>query len=162
SWAPDNTRFVYRGCDFYGNECGIRVAQATAAKAWETGNNQLGLVVGDGQASHPDWSPVADEIVYQSPESGSWDLYLVNIDGSNQRRLTTDAGLEGLPVWSPDGQWVAYVSFDGTTWSLRAISRDGQNDRLLFTYDGGIYALPKAIDPYGNRDWLDEQISWSR
>jgi Tol biopolymer transport system component len=89
-------------------------------------------------------------------------LYLINADGSNQRALTTAAGLEGLPTWSPDGQWLAYVASDGATWSLRIISREGTADRLLFNYDGGFYALPKVVEPYGPRDWLDEQISWSR
>ena len=41
-------------------------------------------------------------------------------------------------------------------------ARDGRDDRLLFTYDGGFYAIPKVIEPYGPRDWLDEQISWSK
>jgi Tol biopolymer transport system component len=162
SWAPDNERFVYRGCDFYGNGCGLRLGLAVAVKPWETGHNLLGAVLEDPEASHPDWSPVSDEIVYQSPQSGSWDLYLINADGSNQRALTTAAGLEGLPTWSPDGQWLAYVASDGATWSLRIISREGTADRLLFNYDGGFYALPKVVEPYGPRDWLDEQISWSR
>ncbi len=162
SWAPDNERFVYRGCDLNGNGCGLRLGLAIPAKAWEVGHNMLGAVVEDQEASHPDWSPVSDEIVYHSSKNGSWDLYIVNADGSELRQLTDDPGLEGLPVWSPDGQWVAYVAYDGVTWSLRLISRDGQEERLLFTYDGGLYKIPKVVDPYGSRDWLDEQISWSR
>ena len=51
SWAPDNKRFVYRGCDFYGNACGLRIGLAVGAKAWETGNNMLGEIVVDSQAS---------------------------------------------------------------------------------------------------------------
>ena len=162
SWGPDNERFVYRGCDLSGNACGIRLGLAYEAKHWETGINYLGSVVTDPEAAHPDWSPVDDVVVYQSPAEGSWDLYLVDVDGSNKRRLTTSGGVEGLPAWSPDGQWIAYVSFDGQAWSLRAINRAGDDDRLLFTYDGGFYAIPKPVEPYGVRDWLDEQISWSR
>ena len=162
SWAPDNERFVYRGCDFYGNGCGLRLGVAVAVKPWETGNNLLGAVVEDGQAAHPDWSPISDEIVYQSPVSGSWDLYLVSVEGGEPQQLTADGGVEGLPAWSPDGQWIAYVSYDGAIWSLRLISRDGADDRLLFAYDGGLYALPAVAEPYGVRDWLDEQISWSK
>ena len=54
------------------------------------------------------------------------------------------------------------MAYDGLAWSLRIASRDGRDDRLLFTYDGGFYAIPKVVEPYGARDWLDEQISWSR
>jgi hypothetical protein len=162
SWAPDNQRFVYRGCDLTGNRCGLWLAYATPVKSWEVGNNLIGPLIEEAQAAHPDWSPVADEIVYQSPASGSWDLYIINADGTGRRQLTTSPNLEGLPSWSPDGQWIAYVSYDGLNWSLRIISREGTDDRHIFTYDGGFYALPKAVEPYGSRDWLDEQISWSR
>jgi dipeptidyl aminopeptidase/acylaminoacyl peptidase len=161
SWAPDNERFVYRGCDLTGNRCGLWLAHATPVKSWEAGNNLIAPVIEEPQAAHPDWSPVADEIVYQSPASGSWDLYLINTGGTGQRQLTTSPNLEGLPAWSPDGQWIAYVSFDGLNWSVRIISRDGTDDRHVFTYDGGFYALPKSAAPYGQRDWLDEQTSWS-
>jgi hypothetical protein len=162
SWAPDNQRFVYRGCDLTGNRCGLWLAKATPVKSWEVGNNLIGPVIEEAQTAHPDWSPVADEIVYQSPAGGSWDLYIVNADGTGRRQLTTSPNLEGLPSWSPDGQWIAYVSYDGLNWSLRIISREGTDDRHIFTYDGGFYALPRAVEPYGPRDWLDEQISWSR
>lgn len=162
SWAPDNDRFVYRGCDATGNRCGLWLARAVPLKPWEAGANVIGPLLEEPDAAHPDWSPVGDEIVYQSPASGSWDLYLINVDGTNKRRLTTGPGVEGLPAWSPDGRWVAYVAFDGQNWSLRLVGRDGAGDRLLFTYDGGFYALPKVIEPYPPRDWLDEQISWSK
>jgi len=162
SWTSDNQRFVYRGCDLTGNRCGLWLANATEVQSWDAGKNMIGPVLEDSQATHPDWSPVAEQIVYQSPAGGSWDLYLINSDGTGQRQLTTGPGSEGLPRWSPDGQWIAYVSFDGQNWSLRMVSADGSDDRLVFTYDGGIYALPKAVEPYGVRDWLDEQISWAQ
>ncbi len=162
SWAPDNERFVYRGCDLSGNGCGLRLGVAVPTQHWDTGENMLGSVVEDGQAAHPDWSPINDEIIYQSAINGGWDLYIVEADGSNLRQLTTDGIVKGLPVWSPDGEWIAYTTFDGVNWSLRIIRRDGTNDQGLFVYDGGIYAIPKVVEPYGVRDWLDEQISWSK
>jgi hypothetical protein len=161
SWAPDNQRFVYRGYDLTGNRCGLWLANAVPVKSWEAGNNLIGPLIEEAQAAHPDWSPVADEVVYQSPASGSWDLYIIKSDGSGRRHLTSSPNLEGLPSWSPDGQWIAYVSYDGLNWSLRIVNRNGTDDRHIFTYDGGIYDLPKAVEPYGSRDWLDEQISWS-
>ncbi|MEW5961507.1 MAG: LysM peptidoglycan-binding domain-containing protein [Chloroflexota bacterium] len=161
AWASDNERFVYRGCDNSGNRCGLWLAQATPLKPWEAGANLIGPILEEPAAAQPAWSPATDEIVYQSPASGSWDLYLLNADGAGQRQLTGGPGVEGLPAWSPDGQWIAYVSFDGVHWSLHVISREGTIDRELFTYDGGFYALPAAVEPYGSRDWLDEQISWS-
>ncbi len=162
SWAPDNDRFVFRGCDLTGNRCGLWLARAIPAKPWETGFNLLGPVIEEPAAAHPDWSPVSEQIVYQSTTGGSWDLYVINADGSGKRQLTTDPAVEGLPSWSPDGQWIAYVSDAGGSWGIWLIRADGSERRQLFTYDGGIYSLPEAGDPYGTRDWLNEQISWSR
>ena len=161
SWGPDNDRFVYRGCDLSGNRCGLWLARALPAKAWEVGHNMIGPLIQEAEAAHPDWSPVGDQIVYQSPVSGSWDLYLINTNGADKRRLTTPASIEGLPTWSPDGQWIAYLSDAEGVWGIWIIRADGSERRLLFPFDGGIFT-PKVIDPYGVRDWLDEQISWAR
>ncbi len=162
SWAPDNERFVYRGCDVSGNRCGLWLAKAIPAKPWETGFNMLGPVLEEPAAAHPDWSPVSEQIVYQSPASGSWDLYVINAGGSGKHQLTNDPASEGLPAWSPDGRWIAYVSDAGGNWGIWIIRADGSERRQLFAYDGGIYRIPKVVEPYNQRDWLDEQISWSK
>jgi Tol biopolymer transport system component len=82
AWASDNERFVYRGCDLTGNRCGLWLAKALAVQAWDVGLNMIGPVLEEAAAAQPDWSPVADQIVYQSPASGSWDLYVIdaNVD----------------------------------------------------------------------------------
>lgn len=167
SWAPDNHRFVYRGCDLTGNRCGLWLAQASPVMAWDTGKNLIGPIVLDETASHPDWSPVVDEVVYQTPASGNWDLMLVDASAGESvtgepRVLLAEPAREGLPSWSPDGQWVAYVSDAGGNWGVWIIRRDGSQRHLLFPFDGGAYALPGAWEPYGARDWLDEQLSWSK
>lgn len=161
SWAPDSDRFVYRGCDLTGNRCGLWVARALVAHHWDVGHNMVGPVLEEQAAAHPDWSPVGEQIVYQSPASGSWDLYVINSDGSGKRQLTSEAGIEGLPAWSPDGQWIAYLSDAHGNWGIWVIRADGSARHQLFKFDGGIFT-PKAIFPYGGRDWLDEQISWSK
>lgn len=161
AWGPDGQRFVYRGCDLTGNRCGLWLAYATPINPWELGANMIGPVVQNEQAAHPDWSPVSDQIVYQSPKSGSWDLYVVNVDGSGLRQLTSDSGIEGLPSWSSDGRWIAYLSDTGGNWGIWIIRADGGEQHLLFPFDGGIFT-PQAVEPYGQRDWIDEQISWSK
>lgn len=160
AWGSDGQRFVYRGCDLTGNRCGLWLANAAPVKSWEVGANMIGPVIQDEQAAHPDWSPVSDEIVYQSSSSGSWDLYVVN-DGTNIRQLTNDPAIEGLPAWSPDGQWIVYLSNAGGNWGIWIIQANGSERHLLFPFDGGIFT-PKPVEPYGQRDWIDEQISWSQ
>jgi TolB protein len=153
SWAPDNNRFVMRACDFTGNRCGLWIADAAG--------NRLQPALEYDRAAHPDWSPLDEQIVYQSPENGSWDLFVINADGSDKRQLTDGEGIEGLPAWSPDGQWIAYLSNQGGGWQIEIIRADGTNQQLVFPFDGGIFR-PSAVEPYGVRDWIDEQISWSK
>ncbi len=162
SWAPDGQRFVYRGCDLTGNRCGLWMAYAAPVQSWDTGANMIGPVIQDEQAAHPDWSPVSSQIVYQSPSGGSWDLYVLDADSAvtGPRQLTYDPNIEGLPTWSPDGQWIAYLSDAGGNWGIWIIRADGTERHLLFAFDGGIFT-PQAVEPYGQRDWIDEQISWS-
>jgi hypothetical protein len=165
SWASDGQRFVYRGCDLTGNRCGLWLAYAAPVQSWETGNNMIEPVVLDEQAAHPDWSPVSDQVVYQSPKGGSWDLYTVSTSSTasqmTPQQLTHDPAIEGLPSWSPDGQWIAYLSNAGGNWGIWMIRADGSGRQLLFAFDGGIFT-PRPVEPYGQRDWIDEQISWSK
>lgn len=162
SWAPDSTRFVYRGCDLSGNRCGLWTALAFEPKTWEKGANLLAPVVQAEQVAHPDWSPARDEIVYQRYEAGAWRLWLVNADGSNDHPLAAGTTMQGLPAWSPDGNRIAYLSHTGQNWQIRLVNRDGSGDVALFTYDGGVYTVPIPAEPYGQRDWIDEQLSWSK
>jgi Tol biopolymer transport system component len=73
--------------------------------------------------------------------------------------LTTGPAVEGLPAWEPNGQWVAYLSNEGGNWGIWLIPAGGGPTRQLFAFDGGQFS-PQALEPYGVRDWLDEQISW--
>jgi nucleoid-associated protein YgaU len=162
AWAPDSQRFVYRGCDVTGNRCGVWMANATPSMPWNTGINLIAPVVQDEKAAHPAWSLTGDQIVYQSSKAGSWDLYVVKADGTGLRQLTADPGIEGLPAWSPDSQWVAYLSNANGQWGIWIIRADGSERHLLFAFDGGIFGPTSAVEPYGQRDWIDEQVSWSR
>ena len=62
---------------------------------------------------------------------------------------------------SPDGQWLAYLSDADGNWGIWIMRKDGRDRQRVFAFDGGIFT-PQPITPYFSRDWLDEQISWSR
>jgi hypothetical protein len=57
--------------------------------------------------------------------------------------------------------WIAYLSDVDDNWGIWIIRADGSERRLLFPFDGGVFT-PQPITPYFGRDWIDEQISWSR
>ena len=58
----------------------------------------------------PAWSPVADDIAFQSDRGGNWDIYVMNADGSNQRPITNHPTSDRWPDWSPDGKKITFTS----------------------------------------------------
>jgi TolB protein len=66
-------------------------------------------------------------IAFQSDQSGSLDIYVMNADGSQISRLTTDAGTDVFPSWSPDGKKLAFASdMDGTP-DIYVMNANGTN-----------------------------------
>lgn len=155
TFAPDGYRFAFESCDPTGNQCGLWIA--------DLDNSEFGArpFLEDPQAKSPDWSPVGEQIAYMSNQDNNWDLYLVNSDGSGRRRLTDAAAIDGLPVWSPDGKWLAFLSDRGGKWGIWLLHVASGEVQQVFKFDGGTLD-PPARDPYGERSWLDEQLSWSR
>lgn len=154
TFAPDGFQFAFEGCDNTANQCGLWVGDL---KDSEYGSQP---VLANPLAKSPDWSPTAEEIAYMANPGGNWDLYLVKSDGTNVRRLTDDPAIDGLPAWSPDGQWLAFLSNREGNWGIWLLHLASNQTRPLYNFDGGTFT-PPTRDPYGQRDWYDEQISWS-
>jgi TolB protein len=155
TFAPDGERFAFESCDATANRCGLWVGNLENAEYEST------PFLEDPLAQAPDWSPVGDEIVYMANPNGNWDLYLVNADGRNGRRLTTTPAVEGLPVWSPDGEWLAFLSNRSGEWGIWLLHVDTGDIRQVVELPGATFT-PPAGSPYGQRNWWDEQLGWSR
>jgi TolB protein len=155
TFAPDGKRFAFESCDNTGNRCGLWVG--------DLNNSEYGSqpFLEDPRAKSPDWSPVGEQIAYMAELNGNWELYLVNSDGNGRRRLTNDPAVDGLPAWSPDGQWLAFLSDRENNWSIWLLHVASGELRRVFSFDGGVFT-PPARDPYGQRNWWDEQISWEK
>jgi Tol biopolymer transport system component len=60
-------------------------------------------------AGSPEWSPEGDRIVYESNESGSFQIWVMDADGGDQTQLTDDPEYEAFqPSFSPDGQSIVF------------------------------------------------------
>jgi dipeptidyl aminopeptidase/acylaminoacyl peptidase len=82
----------------------------------------LWLVTADGSAPpkqltsaaksdrHPRWSPDSKSILFESPRSGSGQLWIVDVAGGEPQQLTTVSTGAGTGVWSRDGKQIAFVS----------------------------------------------------
>ncbi len=153
SFAPDGQHFAYIGCDLTGNRCGLWQANLDNTRS------SAQPILENPRASSPDWSPKSDQIAYMANVNGNWDLYLVSAAGTSVRRLTTDPAVDGLPAWSPDGEWLAFLSNRGGNWGIWRLHPSSGQMSQIFAFDGGIFTPPHR-DPYGERNWWDEQLSW--
>jgi TolB protein len=90
----------------------------------------------------PDWSPRANQIVYQTELSpGNHQLMLADLD-KGSRRVLTNQGNNETPSWAPDGRHVVFSSHD----------RDGGGLFVLDTVSGQIRPLLRGSG-YGLPDW---------
>ncbi len=148
AWTSDE-RIVLRGCDLNSprEECNGLGLYIISADPGPQTPKQL--------TEHPeDTAPAAygDQIAFMSNRDGTWEIYLMGLDGSGLKRLTNNAANDGLPTWAPDGKAIAFVSDQGGAWAVWAMNPDGSNRRALFPIgDGGL-----------KFDWEHERISWAR
>jgi Tol biopolymer transport system component len=69
------------------------------------------------------WSPDGTRIVYQSKQTGNYEVYIMNADGTGQHQLTNNPALDLFAAWSPDGTTIAFGS-----------DRDGHKNREAAVY----------------------------
>ncbi|HHS51091.1 MAG TPA: hypothetical protein ENN07_08255 [candidate division Zixibacteria bacterium] len=62
-----------------------------------------------GPGFDPKISPDGKRIAYTSFKAGTYDIWLMDIDGGNTTQITSGPGHEISPCWSPDGKWIAYA-----------------------------------------------------
>lgn len=75
------------------------------------GSGLTRLTSGEGNNAYPAFSPDGSTIVFTSDRTGTWQVWVMNVEGQNQAQLTTDAApKDQVPDWSPDGSKIAYVS----------------------------------------------------
>ncbi len=83
------------------------------------------LTAGPWDDRDPAWSPDGKTLAFASNRSGSWDLYLLDLESGKVTRLTSSLSFEANPSWSPDGAYVAYESYSGDNFDINIISIKG-------------------------------------
>ena len=148
AWTADD-RIVFQGCSRESprNECSGTGLYIMSAVPGPHEPKQL--------TEYPeDTAPAVygNQIAFMSNRDGTWEIYVMGLDGTGVRRLTNNAANDGLPAWSPDGRTIAFVSNQGGPWAVWAMSPNGSNRRKLFDIGGeGLLS-----------DWQQERISWSK
>ena len=64
----------------------------------------------NAKAGTPRWSPDGRYIAFDSPKSGTPDIYVVSAQGGPVRRITYESSANDMPSWSHDGKWIYFES----------------------------------------------------
>lgn len=138
AWSPDGARIAYERGDDAGG-VGIWLMNAD-------GSGQTEIAADDGDRAgdaDPAWSPDGTQIAFASTRAGTWNVWLVNVDGGDRRRVSDVFGSD--PAWSPDGRQLAYVGTDG----IGVVGVDGSNPHVISA--PGAFASGPSWSPDGRQ-----------
>jgi Tol biopolymer transport system component len=111
-----------------------------------------------GNAAHldPVFSPDGKYIVFSSNQSGSFDIWLISIDGKQQIRLTSLNGDERYPELDPNGGTISFVwkhetfsdlcLIDTATGNVKCITKRAHVGDHAWSLDGGIVAYDDLVE----------------
>jgi Tol biopolymer transport system component len=95
---------------------------------------------------NPEISPDGREVVFQSDQGGSPDIWIVDVATRNRRQLTTSPSIDSEPTWFPDGSRIAFESDRSGSIDVWTTTRYGDTPVLLVPG-----AHHPAISPDGNQ-----------
>ena len=79
-------------------------------------------------AYYPSLSPDGQTVYFSSNQSGSFEIYSIDINGNNLQRLTNGIGTLYAPELSPDGSKIIFTNHGNGIWVMNA---DGSNPRAI-------------------------------
>jgi len=102
SWSPTEGSLVFMSNGGSGNYDLYHLPQL--------GNEStIRLTEDDEKDSHPQWSPVADHLIFVSGRKGKADIYLMKLETKETIQITDGEKTYLYPQWSPDGKKIAMI-----------------------------------------------------
>ena len=99
------------------------------------GHNDSAAVVSSHPIMSPSWSPDGTRLAYVSFESGSSEIYVLNLRQGRRELVASHSGINSAPSWSPDGRSLALVlSKDGNPEIYVLNLSNKKLKRLTFNY----------------------------
>jgi Tol biopolymer transport system component len=122
----------------------------TSELVWfDRGGKRVGSVEGLGLYLRPALSPDGKRIAVQrlDPQTGTFDIRLVDLARSTVLRLTFGSSNQTHPVWSPDGGRIVFTSDrDGTSNLYQKSSSGAGSEELLLQSDTAKYVTDWSPD----------------
>lgn len=104
TWSADGTELVFASLREDSTNWQLYRMDADGGEAEQVGPS-------DGENVYPDWSPVADEVVFTRRDGdNNYKLYVLDLGTGDTRQLTTGGGDDLFPRFSPDGDKVVFSS----------------------------------------------------
>ena len=119
----------------------------------QTATPQKILEKKDVEYAYPRWSKDGKRILFQSNESGKWQIYVMDENGMNIRQITKDSSNNNFIDWSPDNKKVAFVSDRTGNEETFTMDITGEHQKqLTFTHARNIhpYWSPKGDQIFFN------------
>jgi len=97
------------------------------------GTNLRRLITGGGDAGSPSWSPNGLFIAFswRVSDTGTFDVYIIEIATGRIIQLTHDAGRNEHPYWSPDGRHLVFESNRSGSKQVWTMLADGSSPKQL-------------------------------
>jgi hypothetical protein len=147
-------QIVYQGCNLWagGGACGLFMAPSWITGSQGSQGQNPSQLPGITDSSATPTDAHGDAILYQSNESGNWEVYLTSTKGGSTN-LSSNPASDGMATFSPGGQAVAFVSNRSGNWAVWQVAVTGGEIQKLFD-------LPAKAWGTGSRDWTNERMSW--
>jgi Tol biopolymer transport system component len=139
-WSPDGSRLIFN------SDHDDEPTDTPDLWAMDIDGTNLSELIDNPPVSdfNGQWSPDGKEVLFCSDRTGSYSLYVLNLDSSNVTRITPRESNEWGGRWSPDGNSILFIS-----------DRHGQPD--IFVMDAGGGNVRRLTDYAG----VDNDPAWS-
>jgi len=132
SWSPDGSSIIYQFSDGFG-ESPSGLAPSTIMVINADGGTPTRLFGGHSRNS-ASFRPDGSGIVFESDESGTFQIYLAAVDGTSPEQITDDPVQASGPAVSPDGSRLLFSSLRDGNRELYTMALDG-SDLVRLTDD---------------------------
>ncbi len=93
----------------------------------------------------PRWSPDGEEIAFDAPLDGEFEVYAISSLGGPTRRVTTSPSADTVPSYSHDGRWIYFASDRSGEWQVWKVPVEGEGKQpgsaQQMTRQGGFAAF---------------------